>query len=95
MFANDHADADSDFFVVSIEQLDGYRPPSRQSYESLYQDFLDKFQDHDEPEEDATIALLARKEKQLDDLMFLNHPALLKLLGKNTRGPMDAFVRRA
>jgi DNA polymerase elongation subunit (family B) len=82
-------------FALCIEQLDGYRPPSKQSYTSMYQDFLDKFQDHDEPEEDATIALLARKEKQLDDLMFLNNPALLKLLRKNTRGPMDAFVRRA
>jgi DNA polymerase elongation subunit (family B) len=82
-------------FALCIEQLDGYRPPSKQSYQSLYQDFLDKFQDHDEPEEDATIALLARTETQLDDLMFLNNPALLPLLRKNTRGPMDAFVRRA
>jgi hypothetical protein len=82
-------------FALCIEELDNYRPPSKQSYQSLYQEFLDKFQDHDEPEEDATIALLARKEKQLDELMFLSNPGLLKLLRKNTRGPMDAFVRRA
>jgi DNA polymerase elongation subunit (family B) len=82
-------------FALCIEDLDGYRPPSKQSYSSMYQDFLDKFQDHDEPEEDATIALLAKKEVQLHDLMFLGNPALVKLLRKNTRGPMDAFVRRA
>jgi DNA polymerase delta subunit 1 len=81
-------------FALCIEQLDGYRSPSKQSYQSLYQEFLNKFQDNDEPEEDATIALLARKEKQLEDLMFLSHPGLVKLLRRNVRGPLDSFVRR-
>jgi DNA polymerase elongation subunit (family B) len=63
-------------FALCIEDLDGYRPPSKQSYESLKQEFLNKFQDNDEPEEDATIAVLARKEKQLDELMFLKSPQL-------------------
>jgi DNA polymerase elongation subunit (family B) len=81
-------------FALCIEDLDGYRPPSKQSYESLKQEFLNKFQENDEPEEDATIALLARKEKQLEDLMFLSHPGLVKLLRRNVRGPLDSFVRR-
>jgi hypothetical protein len=33
---------------------------------------MEKFKD----EEDATIAVLARKEKQLDELMFLKSPQL-------------------
>jgi hypothetical protein len=45
-------------------------------------------------EEEATRALLTKKEKQLDSLMFMGSPLLTKLLRKHTRGPMDGFVTR-
>jgi hypothetical protein len=51
---------------------------------------LEKYHD----EEQATIAVLARKEKQLDSILFLGAPALSKVVKKNTRGPMDAFLTR-
>ena len=45
-------------------------------------------------EEQATLAVLEKKERQLDSIMFLSSPVIQKLIRKNTRGPMDAFVRR-
>jgi hypothetical protein len=45
-------------------------------------------------EEEATKAVLARKEKQLDSIMFLSSPALSKVIRRDTRGPMDMFVKR-
>jgi hypothetical protein len=45
-------------------------------------------------EEQATIAVLGKKENQLDSIMFLGSPALSKIVRRNTRGPMDAFVKR-
>ena len=59
-------------FALCIDQLDGYKPPRKQAYEQMYEEYLEKFKD----EEDATIAVLARKEKQLDELMFLKSPQL-------------------
>jgi hypothetical protein len=69
--------------------MDGYVPPRKPSWGSLYDDLLEK---HGGDEESATRALLAKKEKQLETLMFLGSPALSKVVKKNTRGPMDAFV---
>jgi hypothetical protein len=51
---------------------------------------MEKYND----EEEATLGVLARKEKQLDSILFMGSPALSKVLKKNTRGPMDMFVRR-
>jgi hypothetical protein len=76
-------------FALCIEQMDGYVPPRKPSWGSLYDDLLEK---HGGDEEKATVALLAKKEKQLETLMFLSSPALSKVVKKNTRGPMDAFV---
>jgi hypothetical protein len=76
-------------FALCIEQMDGYVPPRKPSWGSLYDDLLEK---HGGDEEKATVALLAKKEKQLETLMFLGSPALSKVVKKNTRGPMDAFV---
>ena len=59
-------------FALCIEQLDGYRPPRKQVYEDMYDEYMEKFKD----EEDAMIAVLARKEKQLDEMMFLKSPQL-------------------
>ena len=76
-------------FALCIDQLDGYVPPRKPSWGSLYDTLLEK---HKGDEEDATIALLAKKEKQLDSILFLGSPVLSKVIKKNTRGPMDAFV---
>jgi hypothetical protein len=47
---------------------------------------------HGGDEEAATIAVLAKKEKQLDGLMFTGSPLLANILRRKTKGPMDAFV---
>jgi hypothetical protein len=77
-------------FALCIDRLDGYTPPRKASYGSLYNEYLEKYHD----EEEATLAVLAQKEKQLDGLMFLGSPTLTKVVRKNTRGPMDAFLRK-
>jgi hypothetical protein len=46
---------------------------------------------HDGDEEEATLAVLDKKEKQLETLMFLGSPPLQKLVRKNRSGPLDAF----
>jgi hypothetical protein len=77
-------------FALCIDQLDGYTPPRKPSYGTLMELMMEKYND----EEDATIAVLDKKEKQLDAIMFLGSPVLSKIIKKNTRGPMDSFIRR-
>ena len=79
-------------FALCIENLDGYIPPSRPSYKTLMEQMMEK---HKGDEEDAIIAVLGKKEKQLDDIMFLGSPVLSKIVRSNVRGPMDAFIKRA
>jgi hypothetical protein len=85
-------------FALCIEQLDGYVPPRRPSYETLMEEMIERCRDKGVKEEDileeATLAVLEKKERQLDSIMFLSSPPLQKLIRKNTRGPMDAFLRR-
>lgn len=76
-------------FALCIEDLDGHVPPRKPSYEQAYETYLEKFNGN---EEDATIKLLDYKEKQLESIMFLSSPVLSKIIRRNTRGPMDAFV---
>ena len=76
-------------FALCIDKLDGYVPPRRPSYTTMYEGFLEKYGGD---EEEATRALLAKKEKQLDSILFLGSPHLLKLVRKNMRGPMDRFL---
>ena len=78
-------------FALCLEQLDGYVAPRRPSYGTLMKDMMEKYGDD---EEQATIAVLAKKEKQLEELMFLSSPVLSKVIKKATRGPMDAFVKK-
>jgi hypothetical protein len=78
-------------FALCIDKLDGYVAPRSPSYKTLYEELLEK---HGGDEEAATVALLAKKEKQLDSLMFLGSSALSKVLRRNARGPMDTFVTR-
>jgi DNA polymerase elongation subunit (family B) len=77
-------------FALCIEQLDGYVPPRRPSYGTLMEQMMEKYND----EEEATLGVLARKEKQLDSILFMSSPALSKVVRRDTRGPMDAFVKR-
>ena len=81
----------SQLFALCIDQLDGYAPPRRPSYTTLMEEMLVKYNND---EEEATKAVLARKEKQLDGIMFLSSPALSKVIRRDTRGPMDSFLKR-
>jgi DNA polymerase elongation subunit (family B) len=72
-------------FALAIEQIDGYR--KKVDYESLYSEFLEKFNGD---EEEATLAVLKRKEKELDSILFLGAQYLMR----EKRGPMDAFLKR-
>jgi DNA polymerase elongation subunit (family B) len=74
-------------FALCLEQLEGYVPPSA-SYASLMKDMLVKYKDD---EEEATLAVLEKKERQLESLLFLGSPPLQKLLRKHRSGPLDAF----
>lgn len=77
-------------FALCIEQLEGYKSPSKESYKSMYQRFFDKLKD----EEEATLATLKKKEDQLDEMMFLGSPILSKIVKASVKGPMDAFLRK-
>jgi DNA polymerase elongation subunit (family B) len=79
-------------FALCIDQLDGYTPPRRPSYGTLMEMMMTK---HNNDEEQATIAVLGKKENQLDSILFLGSPALSKIIRRNTRGPMDMFVKRS
>jgi DNA polymerase elongation subunit (family B) len=74
-------------FALCIEELNGYVPPLKPTYESLMEQMMEKYGD----EEEATLGVLAKKEKQLDSIMFLSSPVLSKVIKRNTRGPLDAF----
>jgi len=64
-------------FALGIEQLEGYVPKKYKEYPEL-------------DEEDATLALLKQKEKELESILFLSAP----YLKKHKRGPMDMFLKR-
>jgi hypothetical protein len=42
-------------------------------------------------EEEATLAVLEKKERQLEGLLFLESPDLKKVVRANQHGPLDAF----
>jgi DNA polymerase delta subunit 1 len=77
-------------FALCLEQMEGYASPSV-SYASLMKDMLAKYKDN---EEEATLAVLEKKERQLESLLFLGSPPLQKLLRKNRSGPLDAFFAK-
>ena len=78
-------------FALCIEGLDGYVAPKSLTYQSLYTQMLEK---HKGDEEEATLAVLDKKERQLDTLMFLGNPVLSKIIKRAVRGPMDSFLGR-
>ena len=77
-------------FALCIEQLEGYKAPTKESYKAMYERFMEKLKD----EEEAMIATLKKKEDQLDGMMFLGSPILNKMVKAAVRGPMDMFVRK-
>jgi hypothetical protein len=42
-------------------------------------------------EEEATLAVLEKKEKQLESLLFLESTDIKKVVRANQHGPLDAF----
>jgi DNA polymerase elongation subunit (family B) len=78
-------------FALCIEKLDGYEPPRRPSYTTVLEQMLEK---HHGDEEEAIKGVLAKKERQLEDMMFMNSRSLSAIVRRNKRRPMDAFVRR-
>ena len=71
-------------FALAIEDLEGYRPAT--NYEKAYEEYRETLD-----EEEATLKVLALKEKQLDKMLFLG----ASYLNKHKRGPMDMFIKRA
>jgi DNA polymerase delta subunit 1 len=77
-------------FALCIEKLNGYTKPTKEPYDEMFTRFMEKLKD----EEDATIAVLKKKEDQLDGMMFLKSPILSKMVKAGVKGPMDAFVKK-
>jgi hypothetical protein len=71
-------------FALAIENLEGYK--AKVNYEKLHKEFLEKGMD----EEEATLKVLDKKEKELDSILFTTAPYLTK----HKRGPMDMFIKR-
>lgn len=71
-------------FALEIEKLEGYK--SNVNYTAMKNAFIDDGLD----EEEATLAVLKKKEKALDSLMFMG----ASYLNKHKRGPMDRHVTR-
>jgi DNA polymerase elongation subunit (family B) len=71
-------------FALSIENLEGYKP--KINYEKMWKEFIETGMD----EEEATLKVLDKKEKELDSILFTSAPYLTK----HKRGPMDMFLKR-
>jgi DNA polymerase elongation subunit (family B) len=71
-------------FALAIDQLEGYK--SKVNYTRMMNDYLAGGMD----EEDATLAVLKQKEKEIEGLLFMG----ASYLTKHKRGPMDAFLGR-
>ena len=72
-------------FALAIDQLDGFKP--RLNYDALLKQYMEE---KGMDEEDATLAVLKQKEKEIDSILFLG----AQYLNKHKRGPMDAFIGR-
>ena len=69
-------------FALALDKLEGYK--QRLNYSQMMNDFIEDGMD----EEQATLKVLDKKEKEIDDIMFQT------LIKKYRRGPMDAFIKR-
>jgi DNA polymerase elongation subunit (family B) len=64
-------------FALCIDQLDGYVAPKRPSYETLMKEMLQKYGN----EEEATLSVLEKKERQLDSIMFMSSESIMRAMG--------------
>lgn len=71
-------------FALAIQDLEGYKPAT--DYKKAYEEYRETLD-----EEEATLKVLALKEKQLEKMLFLG----ASYLNKHKRGPMDMFIKRA
>jgi DNA polymerase elongation subunit (family B) len=71
-------------FALAIEELEGYTTRTVH-YSEMYKGYLETMD-----EEEATLKVLAFKEKELDKLLFTKSQYLMR----HKRGPMDMFIQR-
>jgi DNA polymerase delta subunit 1 len=69
-------------FALALEKLEGYK--QRINYAAMLRTFMEDGMD----EEEATLKVLDKKEKELDELMFQS------VIKKYRKGPMDMFLKR-
>ena len=69
-------------FALALEKLEGYK--QRINYAAMLRTFMEDGMD----EEEATLKVLDKKEKEIDELMFQS------VIKKHRKGPMDAFLKR-
>jgi DNA polymerase elongation subunit (family B) len=81
-------------FALCIEEIPGYRRASigkkKQTYEQLYEEYMETVDDH----EQATLKVLAHKEKQLDGMLFLGADYIQNTIRKSRTGPLDSFFKK-
>ena len=77
-------------FALALEKLEGYIPSPQTNYKAIYHAFLDDGMD----EEDATLKVLEKKQKELDGIMFMNSPHIQRALGKPVQQKLDKFMKR-
>jgi len=70
-------------FALAIENLEGYRP--KQDYKKLLKEYMETMD-----EEEATLKVLDKKEKELETILFMG----ASYLSRHKRGPMDMFLKR-
>lgn len=76
-------------FALAIDQLEGYK--GRTNYNAMFNSYLEDGMD----EEEATLAVLKKKEKELDDIIFMGADYMLKAMGKPIQTRINSyFVRR-
>lgn len=75
-------------FALAIEELEGYR--SRVNYKVMLQQYMADGLD----EEEATLKVLGKKEKELDEMMFMKSNHALRALGKPIQMKMDSYFKR-
>jgi DNA polymerase elongation subunit (family B) len=77
-------------FALCISQLEGYREPSV-SYARMLEGYM---AENGGDLEDATLKVLAKKERHLESLLFLEAPYLQKHIRASRSGPLDNFFKK-
>jgi DNA polymerase elongation subunit (family B) len=72
-------------FALAIENLDGYKP--KVNYDTMLKEFIESGLD----EEEATLKVLDKKEKELESILFMKAPYLQFGRGQTT---MDMFLQK-